>query len=192
MLIMEKGILFKDHMIRSIQSRTKTNTRREFLVDRNREIKQVIEVDKGQWLLKINSRPDQIVTCKYGNPGDKLYVKEAIHFDGKTKHYRANFQDDPKSVKWVSPLFMKRTDARLWLQITDVKLEELHSISEDDAIAEGIERVGPGLWKTYDNSEVATSSPQTSYLSLYASISKYSKEVMELPIYVFSIHFKLI
>lgn len=53
---------------------------------------------------------------------------------------------------WRSPLFMPRWAARIFLRVEEVRCERLQSISEEDAVAEGVERVGlPGdtrpLWR---------------------------------------------
>ena len=41
-------------------------------------------------------------------------------------------------MKWRDPIKMPRWASRLILKITDTRCEQLHEISDDDAIAEGI------------------------------------------------------
>ena len=93
------------------------------------------------------------VLCPYGKPGDLLWVREA---------WRAPSQYDdwppsriPPSVEvqyiaddrapWISryrsPRFMPRWASRITLRITDVRVERLQDIREDDARAEGCDPV---------------------------------------------------
>jgi hypothetical protein len=94
--------------------------------------------------------------CPYGAVGDRLYTKEsvairsdvdpAIDLD-KALHYliyRADYRDGDLSLEWhnygrgwISPLFMPRWASRLTLEITEVRVQRLQEISEDDARAEG-------------------------------------------------------
>jgi hypothetical protein len=55
--------------------------------------------------------------------------------------YRADGDDDlPPGVKWRPSIHMPRKVSRITLEITDVRLEKLHAIKNDDAVAEGIQR----------------------------------------------------
>jgi len=75
--------------------------------------------------------------------GDIVYVKETF----LKEDISSNLPDGlKKSPRWVSGRFMPKSAARIFLEITDVKVERLHDISINDAIAEGIEVLSiPGL-----------------------------------------------
>jgi len=95
-------------------------------------------------------------------PGDILYIKEtwAMHTasegriyspgDGHawgSPIYKATFRGglNPKCegfTAWRSPLHMPRWAARLWLKVTDVRVERLQDITEAEASAEGVQPEG--------------------------------------------------
>lgn len=86
--------------------------------------------------------------------GDVLWVRETFRaFDDGDVFYKADFQDrhipihaddEPDDWRWQSPMFMPRWAARLWLRVTDVRVERVQEISEADAIAEGCNPYMPG------------------------------------------------
>ncbi len=93
--------------------------------------------------------------------GDELYIKEpwavekrldeftpAMLNDFVFLHLFYKEQNKPNPLnklrgRWRSPLFMPKWAAREWLRVTDLKVERLQEISEEDCVAEGITTVWP-------------------------------------------------
>ncbi|MCY1047579.1 hypothetical protein OV208_40140 [Corallococcus sp. bb12-1] len=119
--------------------------------------------------------------CPYGQPGERLWVKEAwrpcvAHSHGMDAcdcgdvsiTYRADgaerfFADRDVPNEWtmpraaergnVTPLFMPRWASRLTLEVGSVRVERLHDITEEDAQAEGVERHPESCgWLNYEPS----------------------------------------
>lgn len=90
--------------------------------------------------------------CPYGVPGDQLWVREtwkphSLYADMRPRDmpqtevfYRADDRYAPSNTPWVPGIHMPRWASRILLKITDVRVERLKSISEADALAEGIQR----------------------------------------------------
>jgi len=95
------------------------------------------------------------IKCPYGEVGDRLWVRETFYDDcGLRAHeglkcddylyYRADgeaheqFECLEEGFKWRSSRFMPKWAARIWLEITGLRVERLQEISEWDAQAEGI------------------------------------------------------
>lgn len=88
--------------------------------------------------------------CPHGKKGDRLWCREtfsigesAPYDDGKTDKvptYRCDWQfPDSARVIWKPSIFMPRWASRITLEVDSVRVERLHDISEEDAIAEGVE-----------------------------------------------------
>ncbi|MTI72564.1 MAG: hypothetical protein FH747_03045 [Stenotrophomonas sp.] len=82
-----------------------------------------------------------LIPCPYGAPGDVLWVREAwgIIDDNTVEAGAAAYRaTDPVALdKWRPSIHMPRWASRLTLEITDVRVERLQDISEEDARAEG-------------------------------------------------------
>lgn len=98
--------------------------------------------------------------CRY-QVGQKRWVKETFSAHGSLgrdgrKTYRADILDgkEPHGLKWKPSIFMPRWASRITLEVTQVRAERLQDISEEDAIAEGVEREPDPFdsevyWKNY-------------------------------------------
>lgn len=119
----------------------------------------------------------------HGGVGDRLYVKEGIILfgDALVGYYmdgvRARFHE-----KRLTAMFMAKRYARTWLELTDVRVERLQSISEEDAIAEGI-----GDWTAIGGWNTETA--KQAYAKLWDSINK-TKHPWSQNDWVFALTFK--
>lgn len=94
------------------------------------------------------------VLCPYGQPGDRLWVRETLRLSPKGLWYYAadesyimvNEQNKTAMVTWAhhkdgevcASIHMPQWASRLTLEITGVRVERLQDISWIDAKAEGI------------------------------------------------------
>ena len=151
----EHPILFSGPMVKAILDGKKTQTRRVvkpqphesaglgFLIPMPNNTSSVAQFqhvdDRG-----IHSH-ELTVRCPYGMPGDRLWVRETfcVHEDcrsyGARTVYRADVPD-PEEWEWTPSIHMPRWASRITLEITEVRVQRLNEISEEDAIAEGIIR----------------------------------------------------
>jgi hypothetical protein len=97
------------------------------------------------------------VRCPFGKIGDRLWVREKfaprtdvdpIAAPAKARHYclyegTGDPYDDMNwhdfGGKWKPSIFMPRWASRITLEITDVRVERIQDISDDDCFAEGID-----------------------------------------------------
>ena len=167
-----KGILMSAPMSRALRDGVKTQTRREGNLKEINELGGwnllgQLEGKPRMWGFIRDSHVMDI-QCPWV-VGGALYVKEACwvwgawHKNGLTKtgKQQCRFKPvgqqvsfDPQQTVtresgetgWVkrNSIFMPRWAARIYLEITGVRVERLQDISEEDCIAEGIERMKSG------------------------------------------------
>lgn len=138
-----RPILFSRPMIRAMLDGRKTQTRR---IVKARHFREDHGEDSAGQCIGTGWFPE-LRLCPYGKPGDLLWVREgfAASWDTDTGKrscvmwYRADF-DDPwwLDARWEPSIHMPRWASRLTLRITDVRVEELQDISEEDARWESI------------------------------------------------------
>lgn len=139
----ERPILFSSEMVRAILEGRKTQTRRVMK-------SQPPHHEFNQYpseRLNIKLEGGQYVHCPYGQPGDRLWVRETWMIDGadirpagvkQSVIYRASNDDYGKYFKWRPSIYMPRWASRITLEIVNVRVERLQEISEEDVVSEGI------------------------------------------------------
>lgn len=72
-------------------------------------------------------------------PGDILYVRETWKKAPNGYYYYEDWQrnDIADVTKWKPSIHMPKEAARIWLKVTDVRVERLQDMTDDDAEAEG-------------------------------------------------------
>ena len=141
-----KPILFNIEMVRAILDGRKSCTRRVIKHNVDAILNSPYHMEHPEvedaWLIKKLCRPPY-------EPGDILYVREtwcglpvneAGHMRGHTiYYYKADGELRPKGWRgtWHPSIHMPKEAARIWLKVTDVRVERLQDMTDDDAEAEG-------------------------------------------------------
>lgn len=143
----ERPIIFSGDSVRAILAGNKTQTRRVLRVQPSDtmqpEFRGLAHHVKGAlW----RSGPPERSLCPYGVPGERLWVKETFRDPDTLEYfcYKASSADfppflDADSMKWTSPIFMRRSDSRITLEIADVQVQRVQDISDKDCLAEGMQ-----------------------------------------------------
>jgi hypothetical protein len=179
----ERPIPFSGPMVRAILAGTKTQTRRL--------VKPQPSITSGSllhWRGAAVMAGHDTARSPYGQPGDRLWVREAWRTVKEADDtpprdmdaaYRLWYEADAHADhhahqlgygRYRPPMFMPRWASRITLEVTGVRVERLADISEADAQAEGIERRGSG-WAWYSDRKAYTMQPIVSYRDLWESIN---------------------
>lgn len=137
-----KPILFNTEMVRALLEGRKTATRRVMKPQPLFKTHRKYVFDDDVCPKKWESCDDIITTYQY-QPGDYLYVRETWQclnpYSDKEYVYKASCDEDfAKDIgNWKPSIHMPKEAARIFLRVTDVRVERLQDISEEQAIKEG-------------------------------------------------------
>ena len=139
----ERPILFNTEMVKAILDGRKTCTRRivNGYIPKDAEFGYTAFTPKGAISCRGTFETDHL---EYGEKffklpyqkGDILYVRETWSewIDGYL--YKAWTGQFP-GIKWKPSIHMPKEASRIWLKVTDVRVERLQEITEAEAILEG-------------------------------------------------------
>lgn len=150
----EKPIIYNGEMVRAILDGRKTQTRRV--------VKPQPEIVEPSPDGPACGDADNRYLCPYGQPGDRLWVRETWsisngpgiyvcedqpHITVGGFHHHVFFRADSSEntawgmygePKWKPSIHMPRTASRITLEITGIRVEQVQDISEADAKREGV------------------------------------------------------
>lgn len=144
----ERPILFSGEMVRAILEGRKTQTRRVAKVH-DAHVAGMISPNGSN---AARSPKEHVSYCPYGKPGDRLWVRETLRTHrcfgfplGQSPQvnpageriwsYAADNLPDPTGSR--PSIHMPRWASRLTLELTEVRVERVQDIREEDAKAEG-------------------------------------------------------
>lgn len=212
-----RPILFNTEMVQAIMEDRKRQTRRilkgktcHFVKVQTDNLGTAIPYVRGagsQWWA------EPYIQCPYGKVGDVLWVRETHLWvsrdhahdllegnqDGIQWVYKTSVHEDwfqyakeKYGYKWKPSIHMPFEACRLFLEITNIRVERLQEISNSDAVSEGIKSVDHGVhWKNYEKNEISCFiHPKFSFASLWQSV--YGAESWDANWWVWVIEFKQI
>lgn len=160
--VKERPMLFSAPMVCAILEGRKTVTRRALKVQPHIDSSGNFCVGRSNYGQDIYGKPvtKHFVSsdCPYGQPGDRIWVREAWQADaqvnevaprelshGEPIRYPADGASRQTGCSMITPgktrpsIHMPRWVSRILLEITDVRAERLQEISRSDIRAEGLE-----------------------------------------------------
>lgn len=162
----ELPILFKPDMVRAIREGRKTQTRR--VLNHQPDCDGFVYVKRAKdgqktkrWVGLQVSDPRFLEHCPYGQPGDRLWVRESFYQlkqppAGAPLGAPCEWVNKPECVRYAEEtwgghepsefgyrsrpsIHMPRWASRITLEVLDVRVERVRDISGADAVAEGIQ-----------------------------------------------------
>ena len=158
----EHPILFSSEMVKAILAGQKCMTRRVVRKDISNQFDIDVDDTVAAYINQLTGDScNPVEICPYGSAGDRLWVRETWYYEehmhdstegtpdlpgGLYSHrlvYKADCPDYPVNVGvgrqgWKPSIFMPRWASRILLEVTDIKVERLQEITEEDAKREGV------------------------------------------------------
>ncbi len=134
-----RPILFNTEMVRAILEGRKTCTRRlvKFLPGENPQWTGYIK----DGLMLYNGKNEPCIRQAPYKTGDILYVRETWckgSYGNEKEKYYYKADDNNFFCTWHPSIHMPKEAARIFLKVTNVRVERLQEITDDGCIAEGV------------------------------------------------------
>ena len=194
----ERPILFSAPMVRAILEGRKTVTRRAVRAGLNpKDLEGTLSASECRKLYReLPQHFGASYFCPYGKPGDRLWVRETFidlrgtgvehrpDPDGPLQRYAyaadcrpGSHSDEARKdfgLKYKPSIHMPRAACRILLEITDVRVERLQDITEEQAKAEGVrlysDHAELGDWWHVEGVETYSADPRKSFELLWSSV----------------------
>ena len=143
----DRPIIFSTPMVQAIQDGRKTQTRRVIKPQPIRSPYWTHYENSGAFYPATLDAEPSVLKCPYGVRGSKLWVRETFTIEASNIWYKADGTDHDGNVeypdgfthvpRWKPSIHMPKKHARIWLEITGVRVERLQDISDEDVLHEG-------------------------------------------------------
>ena len=156
----ERPILFTPENAQKVFDGTKTQTRR---IIKPQPLHISWFDHQNSWCARVRDDTGSaehpayvMVPCPYGVVGDRLWIREAWRLlDYQERKpgpaYRGEKIQRLAVEKWKPSIHMPRWARRTVVEITEIRVEQLHAMSMDDVRAEGVKAVWPELDEPYSS-----------------------------------------
>ena len=180
----EKPIIFSGPMVKAILEGRKTQTRRVLCPHIEEfEPPYIAPYEEGAravWCDTDGGSVRGFTGAAGAAVGDLLWVCETWANAAKGIFpggivYRADnpeLANSPAVGKWKSSIHMLKHNARIWLRVTDVRVERVQDIGEGDAKAEGCRAYGPGLCTENPDDYMNCYSARTEFQDLWNALNE--------------------
>lgn len=217
----ERGMIFNREMVRAILEGRKTQTRRPIKWKQTRftEIGEREDGSNWPWSEDTEKACDYWHPCPFGAVGDRIWVRETFqgplfdyeqmqsYLEDSSKFEKPEFcqfaadgkpapeyydADDNLHCGWRPSIHMPRWASRILLEITNVRVERLNAISEEDARAEGI--IDGGCLNCGEPEPCGCANPEPDATDAFAYLwqSIYGQESWNANQWVWVIEFKVV
>lgn len=197
----EKPIIFNAEMVRAILAGRKTQTRR---ILRSQPPSNITRLGKGitGYTVGFDKFEDEVfnIYCPY-QIGYRLWVRETwAEIKKGVIVYKADFNKEVE-WRWKPSIHMFKKYTRLWLEITDVRVERLQDITAENCLEEGIDTESESyqiannietMNSSYESDLVENCAEKTEFKRLWDSINEKRGYGWKVNPWVWTVEFKKI
>lgn len=156
----ERGKIFNTENVKAILDGRKTMFRVPVKIKTLKNPKKFMKENSyrypdNSWIVQEGWAAENI-NCPFGCVGDRLYVRETWaelsdisdpYYHGGNSlsagvdiwiYYKADNKKLPAGIPWKPLIHMPKKYARIWLEITEVRVERVQDITEEQATMEGM------------------------------------------------------
>jgi hypothetical protein len=157
-----RRIVKPQQLVGLLPDKCKNGVPEEFLKEKKFMFKPYCDMTDIELIMTSYKKPYQ--------PGDILYVRETfIQAAAHTFWYKADGKSwMSKDLLWKPSIHMPKEAARIWLKVTNVRVERLQEITVENALAEGVDKY------IRLNGEIEENAIITSFIGIWNSTIKKS------------------
>jgi hypothetical protein len=186
-------MLMNTDMVIASENLNKTETRRIVFGEKSKfnkykNIQFIGELLNGNFLFEGNlygtASKEKFEVSPKAKKGTILWIRETwqvTHWEHPTSENYGyihkstenglEWQNNTENWTWKSSIFMPKQACKLFLEVTNVKLERLQDITAEDALKEGVKQYNKNTFEDYEDANMFVDSAKKSFKTLWQSIN---------------------